>query len=98
MEKEEAWCNGCGVQQSPRMWVLDQPQMLMLSCAQASSKQTCYFADVQKPPSENAPAVSFLSLDALPCCRGALRHRWGAEGAGPPFISPSQASRFAYLL
>lgn len=38
---------------------------------QASSNQIRYFADVQKPPSESTPAVSFVSL--MPC-RAAGEH------------------------
>lgn len=47
-------------------WVSHSPRCSRCLGTQASSKQTCYFADVQIPPSENTPAVSFPSL--MPCC------------------------------
>ena len=56
---------GCGG------WVSPSPRCLRCLGMQASSNQTCYFADVQKPPSENRQAVSFLSLML---CRAAGEH------------------------
>lgn len=44
---------------------------------QISSNQVCYFADVQKPPSENMPVVSFPPLS--PCC--AAGEHCGIAGA-----------------
>lgn len=41
------------------------------------SNQVCYFADVQKPPSENMPVVSFPPLS--PCC--AAGEHYGIAGA-----------------
>lgn len=50
---------------------LVSPSSRCLCClgTQVSSNQMCYFADVQKPPSENVLAVSFPSLTLCPAVR-----------------------------